>query len=72
MRGFLIVVLLLVAVPVLGMVLPRFIIGNGVNQYEGNEKKMAEQALSEAQIFYAGAAKGIHLSVMHVSRVSGC
>jgi hypothetical protein len=48
MRAFLIVVVLL-AVPVLGMVLPRFIIGDGVNQYEGDERKMAEQALTEAQ-----------------------
>lgn len=71
MRAFLIVVVLL-AVPVLGMVLPRFIIGDDVSQYEGDERKMAEQALTEAQIFYAGDAKGLHLSVMHVSRVGTC
>jgi hypothetical protein len=45
---------LLLAVTVLGMVLPRFIIGDGVDRYGGIEKKIAHDQLLYAQAFFAG------------------
>ncbi len=71
MRGSLIIVLLLVAVPVLGMVLPRFIIGIGVDQYEGDYKMLAQQAIAETDIFIAGS-KGVKITAKRVMKVVTC
>ncbi|HET7272064.1 MAG TPA: hypothetical protein VFI90_13385 [Rubrobacter sp.] len=46
--------MVLLAVPVLGMVLSRFIIGDGVDRYGGIEKKIAHDQLLYTQAFFAG------------------
>ena len=60
MRNYLITVLFLVAL-VLGMVLPRFIFGTGVNPYEGDYKKVAQQATSDTDIFFAGSPDALFI-----------
>jgi hypothetical protein len=72
MRGFPTVVLLLVVVTVLGMVLPRFIIGTGVNLYEGDYKKLAQQAISETDIFFAGSPDVLLITAKRVMKVGTC
>jgi hypothetical protein len=45
---------LLLGVLTLGMVLPHFLVGDGVDRYEGNEKKIAHEELLDTGVFFAG------------------
>ena len=72
MRGCLDTALLL-GVLVLGMVLPRFIIGDGVDRYEGNEKKIAHEKLLYIGAFFAGEPYSqLTLTAQRVTRVRKC
>ena len=72
MRGYLTVVLLL-AVLVLGMVLHRFILGSGVQQYEGDKKRMSQSAMLQTDAFFAGEpVSQLTITAMRVSRVDNC
>ena len=72
MRGCLTTSLLLLVVFVLGMVLPRFLIGDGVNLYEGGYRKLAEQALSDTEAFHAGDPAAAFITAKRVMKVGMC
>ncbi len=76
MRGYLIIVVLLVAsviVLFLGMVIPRFIIGNGVDQCEGSKRELAEQALVYPDAFFAGEPTSqLAIAAKRVARIGTC
>ncbi len=71
MRGCLTIVLLLVLL-VLGMVLPRFLIGDGVNLYKGGYRELAEDALLQTEIFFAGDHAGAIITAKRVMKVGMC
>jgi hypothetical protein len=71
MRGWLVAGMLL-AVPVLGMVLPHFIIGDGVNLYEGGYRELAEDALLQTEIFFAGDHAAATITAKRVMKVGMC
>lgn len=72
MRGCLITVLVLVVL-VLGMILPRFVIGDGVGLYEGNYRKLAQQALLETDVFFAGEPTSqLLITAKRVMKVGTC
>jgi hypothetical protein len=55
------------------MVLPRFIIGDGVGRYEGNEKKMGRDMLLYTGAFFAGEPHTqLTLTAQRVIRVRKC
>ena len=71
MRGWLVAGMLL-AVPVLGTVLPRFIIGKGVNLYEGGYIELAEDALLQTELFFAGDSASATITARRVMKVGMC
>jgi hypothetical protein len=65
--------MVLAGVLTLGMVLPRFIIGDGVDQYEGNEKNVAQEMLLYTGVFFAGEPYSqLAITARRVSRVRMC
>ena len=72
MRGCLTITLIL-AVLVLGMALPHFVLGDGIQQYEGDKREMAKTAMLQTQAFFAGEpGSQLTITAMRVSRVEKC
>jgi hypothetical protein len=54
------------------MVLLRFIIRDSVDLYEGGYRRLAEQALSETEIFFAGDPAAATITAKRVMKVGMC
>lgn len=72
MRGCLTTILLLLVVLVLGIVLPSYVIGDGVNLYEGGYRELAEDALLQTEIFFAGDPATAFITAERVMKVGVC
>lgn len=64
--------MLLLVVLVLGMVLPRFVIGDGVSLYEGGYRELAEDALLQTDTFFAGDHASAFITAKRVMKVGMC
>lgn len=64
---------LLLVVLVLGMVLPRFVTGTGVDRYQSDKRQLAEQALTNADVYFAGEPPNqIALTAQRVATIGTC
>lgn len=62
----------LVAVVLLGFVLPQRFVGTGVEEYEGKEKGLAREAISVAEAQFMGTSDHWYVTAARVSAVGSC